>query len=291
MLQESQFQWTADAGLNAIAERTVINHRPLAHKRAHAYARRYDLSFEDLCDAAYCGLMRAATRFDPERGFTFGTYARYWVDHELREAARISRDAVKRPRQLTADEKDQDGPDSSLNTPIGEDGDAELGDLIGCDPFGTTLDASGARRVSDGAACQNVAEDILIERLDAGAEVSRRHKLLRDAIAPLTDRERAIVEARHGDDEPLTLADLAKRFSVSVERIRQIETAALEKVRRCVRNAATDRRPLSRYERKIDGLTWARDPNDNAARGAVFGAFSLSPTTSEAFDRRMEVRS
>ena len=67
-------------------------------------------------------------------------------------------------------------------------------------------------------------------------EKDYQHKALTAAIDVLDDRERRIFEARHLVDEPLTLEDLAAKFDVSRERIRQIEARAFEKVRKAARN-------------------------------------------------------
>ena len=65
-----------------------------------------------------------------------------------------------------------------------------------------------------------------------------QRKALTAAIDVLDDRERRIFEARHLVDEPLTLEDLAAKFNVSRERIRQIDARAFEKVRKAARNLA-----------------------------------------------------
>ena len=65
-----------------------------------------------------------------------------------------------------------------------------------------------------------------------------RKGLLTDALAKLTDRERRVFEARRLQDDPATLEDLSQEFSVSRERIRQIEVKAFEKVQKAVKNAA-----------------------------------------------------
>jgi RNA polymerase sigma-32 factor len=65
-----------------------------------------------------------------------------------------------------------------------------------------------------------------------------RAKLLGKALDKLNDRERRVFEARRLRDEPLTLEELSQEFSVSRERIRQIEVRAFEKIQKAVRNAA-----------------------------------------------------
>jgi RNA polymerase sigma-32 factor len=77
-------------------------------------------------------------------------------------------------------------------------------------------------------------ESIVVEQ----DEKEHRLKALAAAIDVLDDRERRIFEARRLVDEPLTLEDLAARFNVSRERIRQIEARAFEKVRKAVKNLA-----------------------------------------------------
>ena len=82
-------------------------------------------------------------------------------------------------------------------------------------------------------------EAIVIEQDDK----EYQHNALIAAIDVLDDRERRIFEARHLVDEPLTLEDLAEKFNVSRERIRQIEARAFEKVRKAARNLAPKARP------------------------------------------------
>jgi RNA polymerase sigma-32 factor len=75
-------------------------------------------------------------------------------------------------------------------------------------------------------------------RLVESEELSMRAKLLGKALDKLNDRERRVFEARRLRDEPLTLEELSQEFSVSRERIRQIEVRAFEKIQKAVRNAA-----------------------------------------------------
>jgi RNA polymerase sigma-32 factor len=105
------------------------------------------------------------------------------------------------------------GGDLSLNAPIGEEDGGDWGEFL-----------------VDGGADQ---EETLAEREQGG----RRRELLRRALAALNARERAILVERRLREEPPTLDVLARRFGVSRERIRQIETRAFEKLRRSVTEA------------------------------------------------------
>jgi RNA polymerase sigma-32 factor len=105
-------------------------------------------------------------------------------------------------------------PVSSLNVPVGEEGDSEAIDLLADD------------RVS------------VEEQLAEQGELSARRALMEDALTLLGDRERHIFAARNLSDQPVTLETLAREYGVSKERIRQIESGAYKKVVRRVRTQA-----------------------------------------------------
>jgi RNA polymerase sigma-32 factor len=98
--------------------------------------------------------------------------------------------------------------DQSLNAPVFQDGDG--------------------REWQDMLVDERESQEFELIRQD---EMDKRKALLRTALSVLKDRERAILHARHLKDEPETLDDLAQRYGISRERVRQIETRALEKVR------------------------------------------------------------
>jgi RNA polymerase sigma-32 factor len=105
------------------------------------------------------------------------------------------------------------GGDVSLNAPLREEGDSgEWQDWL-----------------VDDTADQET-------RLAESEQASNRRKALGDALTVLNDRERRIFEARRLADDPVTLEDLASEFSVSRERVRQIEVRAFEKVQKAVKN-------------------------------------------------------
>lgn len=105
-------------------------------------------------------------------------------------------------------------PVSSLNVPVGEDGDHEAIDLL----------ADETESVE--------------ERLSDRGELNARRALMKDALTQLGDRERHIFAARNLSDQPVTLETLARQYGVSKERIRQIESGAYKKVVRRVRSQA-----------------------------------------------------
>jgi RNA polymerase sigma-32 factor len=234
------------------AHQLVTSHLRLAAKIAMNY-RGYGLPVSEVISEGNVGLMQALNRFEPEKGFRFATYAIWWIRASIQDYILRSWSLVKigttanqkklffklraakskiaafensdlRPDQVTMiattlGVNDQDvidmnrrlGGDTSLNTPVYEEGQAgEWQD--------TLVDETPS------------PEAIVV----AHDESDHRHEALVRAIGVLDKRERRIFEARHLIDEPTTLEDLAAEFSVSRERIRQIEVRAFEKVRTAV---------------------------------------------------------
>ncbi|HLT37741.1 MAG TPA: sigma-70 family RNA polymerase sigma factor [Enhygromyxa sp.] len=210
-----------------------------------AVARKYahhGLPLLDLVQEGNLGLMRAAEKFDPSRGFRFSTYAIWWIrqavtrslaDHgrtirlpvhvveTLHKLARIRRDHVAgQGREPTPEELAErlgipatrvrflltlGVEPTSLDAPIGEDG--ELGDLI------------EDRDASDPIAC--------IHELELTGKLER-------ALASLTSREQRVLRLRFGidGDDEQTLEVVGREFALTRERVRQIEAKALQKLRR-----------------------------------------------------------
>ena len=214
-------------------------------------AKRYTgrgMSFLDLVQEGNLGLIKGVEKFDPEKGFKLSTYATWWirqsVTRALADQARTIRVPVhmvetinkmsKMQRKLTlelgyepsvkelaehldmTEEKVQEimqiaREPASLETPIGEEDDSNLGDFVA---DATVLSPEG-----------NVESVMLREHIDS---------LLDD----LKERERQVIVLRFGleDGHPRTLEEVGKEFNVTRERIRQIEAKALRKLRNPVRS-------------------------------------------------------
>src|SRR5947209_18663138 len=249
-------RWREHGDRNA-ADQLVTSHLRLAAKIAMGY-RGYGLPVAEMISEGNVGLMQALNRFEPEKGFRFATYAMWWIraciqDYILRSwslvkigtttnqkrlffklrSAKSKIAALEsgdlRPDQVTLiaqslDVTDQDvvdmnrrlSGDKSINAPIHDDGDAnEWQDYL--------VDQSPS------------PEAIVVEQ----DETERHRKALSAAIDVLDGRERSIFEARLLADDPLSLEELAIKFKVSRERIRQIEARAFEKVRKAAKARAT----------------------------------------------------
>lgn len=214
--------------------------------------RHFGLSMGDLIQEGHVGLLEAAARFEPEREVRFSTYATWWIrasiqDYILRNwsivrggtssaqkalffnlrrlraklaqgAGTLSSDAVYKEISTALGVSEADvammdsrlsGPDTSLNAPISEEagGTADRMDFL----------------VSDDPLPDEVVGDAI--------DVERRCGWLRMALGVLNERELRIIEARRLTDDGATLESLGARLGISKERVRQIESRALEKLK------------------------------------------------------------
>ena len=221
--------------------RLVAAHLPLVVRLLHRY-RWSGLPVLDLFQEGILALLRAAERFDWRRGTPFGAYAAWWVRHALSRAVREHVGAVRLPeakrRQLRSlAEARAERPWASWEelaerAELSVDDAAVLAPLLG-NPLPLEGPASpGSDRTLEEVLADREAEEALEEVL-VEAEVER---LIRAAERVLSPREREVLEARYGlgGRRPQTLREVGERLGVSLQRIAQIEAAALAKLRRAL---------------------------------------------------------
>ena len=250
-----------DRGDSTAAHKLVTSHLRLAAKIAMGY-RGYGLPQAEVISEANVGLMKAVKRFDPEKGFRLATYAMWWIRASIQEYVLRSWSLVKmgttsaqkklffnlrkaksrigayddgdlRPEQVTKIANDLGVSESelvSMNRRM-SGGDASLNVMVGGDEDGSTqwqdwLQDEGADQAAD------------YEKND---EMSVRSEMLDDAMGVLNDREQHIMTLRRLRDKPITLEDLAAKYKVSRERIRQIEVRAFEKLQNRMRELAENK--------------------------------------------------
>ena len=239
--------WLKNGNTKA-AQKLVTSHLRLVAKIAMGY-RGYGLPLFDLISEGNLGLIQAIRKFDPDKGFRLATYAIWWIRASIQEyvlhswslvkigttAAQkklffnlrrlrnqlkkyeegyLTNDQIKSISQdlgVTEDEvKQMEGrvfnQDFSLNTPLNDENDSEWIDQVEDD----NID--------------------VVTRVEERDELDKRKALYNQAVKKLEPRELEILTARRLDEEPKTLEDLSQKYSISRERVRQIENKAIKKL-------------------------------------------------------------
>jgi len=247
------------------AHKMVTSHLRLAAKIAMGY-RGYGLPQAEVISEANVGLMQAVKRFDPEKGFRLATYAMWWIRASIQEyilrswslvklgttsaqkklffnlrkakarigaledgdmhpdnVARIAHDLGVTETEVISMNRRMSGGDSSLNAMVGSDGDS-------------------ATQWQDWLEDESADQAGQYEERD---ELESRRELLAEAMTVLNDRERDILAQRRLQDETVTLEELSTQYSVSRERIRQIEVRAFEKLQKRMTELASEKGMLA----------------------------------------------
>jgi RNA polymerase sigma factor (sigma-70 family) len=232
----------------------------LVAKCAHRY-RGLGLSFMDLVQEGNLGLIRAIEKFEPERGFMFSTYAVWWIQQAMIRAIQNQRRTVRVPSHVCEQQIRLRRIESELARRLGRDPTGEeLAPTLGLTPDAVDeLVATLAPIRSLNAPAPGLEdvefEDLLHDdtvtdptiALERGEQASELAALL-ESLSP---RERQVIDWRFGlssGDEPSTLGEIGARLGLSRERVRQIEAAALSRLRA---SATGDRRAPDRVD--LDG--------------------------------------
>jgi RNA polymerase sigma-32 factor len=232
------------------AHKMVTSHLRLAAKIAMGY-RGYGLPQAEVISEANVGLMQAVKRFDPEKGFRLATYAMWWIRASIQEyvlrswsmvklgttsaqkklffnlrkaknrigaleegdlrpenVTRIANDLGVTEAEVTSMNRRMSGGDASLNATVGSEGEGTM-------QWQDWLEDESADQAGD---------------YEAKDELDMRRELMAEAMGVLNDREKDILVQRRLAEKTVTLEDLSGQYSVSRERIRQIELRAFEQL-------------------------------------------------------------
>src|ERR1700761_195848 len=229
----------------------VTSHLRLVAKIAMRY-RGYGLPIADIISEGNLGLMQAVKRFEPERGFRLATYAMWWIKASIQEYILRSWSLVKMGSSAAQKKLFFNLRRTKAEISALEDGDlrpehtAMIARKLGVQEnevvemnrrLGGDLSLNALVHTDEGGEIQEwlVAPASGPEDAYAGEEEARqRRQALAGAMEVLSARERDIFEARFLSEPSVRLEDLAKRYSVSRERVRQIEVRAFEKIRTAV---------------------------------------------------------
>ncbi len=246
--------WKESGNLKS-AHKLVTSHLRLVAKIAIGY-RGYGLPMSEIISEGNVGLMQAVKKFNPDKGFRLATYAMWWIKASIqeyvlrswslvkmgttaaqkklffnlkkvkqqlapREEGDLKEEQVKaiskklnvKPEEVVSMNRRMMAPEKSLNDPIKSDEKGEWQDWI---------------------ADNSLDQELYVSQQQ---ELDEKKSLLHESIKILNQREKEIIEERKLSENPKTLDELSKKYKISRERIRQIETKAFEKLQKAMLNS------------------------------------------------------
>ena len=247
------------------AHKLVTSHLRLVARVAMGY-RGYGLPVSELVSEGNIGLMQAVRKFDPDKGFRLATYAIWWIKASMQEYVIRSWSLVKmgtttaqkklffnlkklrnqisplsqgdlrnehveeiskrldvKKEEVISMNRRMQGGDKSLNAPVNTNDGDDKGDW------------------QDWIADKTLDQELLLAQRQ---EMKKRKELMENSLSILNEREKAILSARRLSEEKVTLGDLSKKYKISRERIRQIETSAFEKLQKAMLNSSKSKNLL-----------------------------------------------
>ena len=244
-----------DRGDLKSAQKLVTSHLRLVAKIAMGY-RGYGLPVSELVSEGNIGLMQAVKKFDPEKGFRLATYAMWWIKASMQEYILRSWSLVKigtttAQKKLFFNLKKLKNQLSASNTgdlnpehvnEISKRLNVKKEEVISMNRrmYGKEKSLNDPIKDEDGTEWQDWIVDKSLDQeveLSQNQELEKRKKLMQSSMGILNKREKDILVARKLSEEVSTLEDLSKKYKISRERIRQIETKAFEKLQKAMLNA------------------------------------------------------
>ena len=244
-----------DRGDLKSAQKLVTSHLRLVAKIAMGY-RGYGLPVSELVSEGNIGLMQAVKKFEPEKGFRLATYAMWWIKASMQEYILRSWSLVKigtttAQKKLFFNLKKLKNQLSASNTgdlnpehvnEISKRLNVKKEEVISMNRrmYGKEKSLNDPIKDEDGTEWQDWIVDKSLDQeveLSQNQELEKRKKLMQSSMGILNKREKDILVARKLSEEVSTLEDLSKKYKISRERIRQIETKAFEKLQKAMLNA------------------------------------------------------
>ncbi len=253
--------WRESGNLKA-AHKLVTSHLRLVAKIAMGY-RGYGLPVNELISEGNIGLMQAVKKFDPEKGFRLATYAMWWIKASIQEYVLRSWSLVKmgtttaqkklffnlkKIKSQIAPNQEGDMRDEQVKE-ISKRLEVEPHEVVNMNrrmmghekSLNDPIKAGETDEWQDWLVDDNLDQELMMSQKQ---EYEDKKNLLEDSIKILNEREREIIEARRLSENPKTLEELSKKYKISRERIRQIETKAFEKLQKSMINASKSKNLL-----------------------------------------------
>jgi len=253
--------WRESGNLKA-AHKLVTSHLRLVAKIAMGY-RGYGLPVNELISEGNIGLMQAVKKFDPDKGFRLATYAMWWIKASIQEYVLRSWSLVKmgtttaqkklffnlkKIKNQIAPGQDGDLKDEQVNE-ISKRLNVESHEVVNMNrrmmgqekSLNDPIKSGETDEWQDWLVDDNLDQELIVSQRQ---EYDDKKELLDNAMKILSDREKEIITARRLAEEPKTLEELSKKYKISRERIRQIETKAFEKLQKSMINASNSKNLL-----------------------------------------------
>ena len=253
--------WRENGNLQS-AHKLVTSHLRLVAKIAMGY-RGYGLPVNELISEGNIGLMQAVKKFDPDKGFRLATYAMWWIKASIQEYVLRSWSLVKmgtttaqkklffnlkKLKNQIAPGQEGDLKDEQVNE-ISKRLDVDSNEVINMNrrmmgrekSLNDPIKSGETDEWQDWLVDDNLDQELIISQKQ---EYDDKKELLNNAMKILNDREKEIINARRLSENPQTLEELSKKYKISRERVRQIETKAFEKLQKSMINASKSKNLL-----------------------------------------------
>ena len=253
--------WRENGNLQS-AHKLVTSHLRLVAKIAMGY-RGYGLPVNELISEGNIGLMQAVKKFDPDKGFRLATYAMWWIKASIQEYVLRSWSLVKmgtttaqkklffnlkKIKNQIAPNQEGDLKDEHVNE-ISKRLDVDSKEVVNMNrrmmsqekSLNDPIKSGETEEWQDWLVDNSLDQELIVSQKQ---EYNDKKELLNDAMKILNEREKEIINARRLSENPKTLEELSKKYKISRERIRQIETKAFEKLQKSMINASKSKNLL-----------------------------------------------
>ena len=253
--------WRENGNLQS-AHKLVTSHLRLVAKIAMGY-RGYGLPVNELISEGNIGLMQAVKKFDPDKGFRLATYAMWWIKASIQEYVLRSWSLVKmgtttaqkklffnlkKLKNQIAPGQEGDLKDEQVNE-ISKRLDVDSKEVVNMNrrmmgqekSLNDPIKSGETDEWQDWLVDSSLDQELIVSQKQ---EYNDKKELLNDAMKILNEREKEIINARRLSENPKTLEELSKKYKISRERIRQIETKAFEKLQKSMINASKSKNLL-----------------------------------------------
>ena len=254
--------WRENGNLQS-AHKLVTSHLRLVAKIAMGY-RGYGLPVNELISEGNIGLMQAVKKFDPDKGFRLATYAMWWIkaaiqEYVLRSWSLVKMGTTSAQKKLffnlkkiknqiapgqEGDLRDEQVKEISKRLDVDSDEVVNMNRrMMGQEKsLNDPIKVGETEEWQDWLTDEGLDQELLVSQQQ---EYNDKKELLNSAMKILNDREKEIIIARRLAENPSTLEDLSKKYKISRERIRQIETKAFEKLQKSMINASKSKNLLT----------------------------------------------